>query len=374
MKSSRPFAILALLFALADPMRANDCPFARLTASDWEAKYLRPATPETELEPQYKKTQMFYDMGLHLTGYLSSASFSNELPFSLVSDDVNQRRAERMRNATLWELLQLKDEPILSRRSLANLGIIGRNVLAVAEWIPQGILRESGIKLLSDSAARIFPNKISQFHKRPNMAYFDTFLPRDAKPSQLSEVGNWYKHLMPGRTFLDLASGDPRRAIANRLVAQRFGAADYVGVEMTNLPWRRTWRNEFPAISNDRGFTSRMIKNDILSFLRRLDRPGPLFIRLQGLEVLDTDAAEKHGHDYLEKVMQELQKVTKPGDVFSVGRVVSFFEPQAPEINPYHRGPDYTIDPARYGFRLVAGEPHEMPNGLASREFLWVRE
>ncbi len=49
-------------------------------------------------------------------------------------------------------------------------------------------------------------------------------------------------------------------------------------------------------------------------------------------------------------------------------------QPQARETNPYRHGPDYTIDPAKYGFKLVLGEPHETPNSNASREFVWIRE
>ena len=77
------------------------------------------------------------------------------------------------------------------------------------------------------------------------------------------------------------------------------------------------------------------------------------------------DETDPRAFNYLKKTLAELERITKPGDVLSVGSVVSFIAPpSAPVSERIDTSP--RIDPAHYGFRLLAEkEDHEC---------LWVRE
>lgn len=358
---------LGLILFVAQLQAFPPCQLERFSASDWETEFLIPKSKTLELEPQFKQGPMFFNLGREMGAGVNSSSFSNYLPFALVSADVNAKhRAEFDSDgppsfASVLKQMK-KPEPISSRYSLTNVALCCRNIVIFP-------IEVMNVYTTAMETGPWVP-RVLQLHKRPNVSYFNSYLSSDSDAPTLSPLGQQFATRMPGKTFLDLASGDRKRAVAHRAVAQKFGATDYVGVDLNNSPSRKTWRGEFPELSTDSDFTSRYFKDDILTFLRRLKRPGPLFIRIEGLEAYQ----QGHGdpaHEYLQKVMAQIQNVTQPGDVLSVGTVVSFIQPFARDPGTYG---SETIDPRNYGFRLAEGSIPEKDGRKSGKERLWIKQ
>ncbi len=345
----------------------------RLAARDWQRQFLLPAKDAIPLEARFRGKPLFYHLGSHLGSGLNSVSFSNELPSSLISDGIREdydRRKSLFNPAPgvnskfkdLAPLLKIfrEAEPVHARLSLTNVALCCRNLLL----FPLEVINMYTTAM--DTGPWV--PRMRQFHKIPNFRFFNDYLSPDINSQTLSPLGLQYAAQIPGKTFLDLASGDRNRAVAHRAVAQRFGAKDYVGVDTDISSLKRTWRGEFPQLYEDAQFTSRYFKTDILSFLRRLKSPGPLFVRIEGLEAYGEEAPAL---EYLQLVMKELQRVTQPGDILSVGNLVSFIRP--PATDPAADS-GYTIDPTNYGFHLLLGEPPPGTSHKSGRERLWVKD
>ena len=345
-----------------------------LSASQWGNRHLRPPSDITPLEERFKNDPLFFHLGSYFTEARSSASFSNYLPMELLAEGLRQELRQLFGKALYSEKPGLVENvvsfyrvaqqtlPILHEISLTNFALCLRNTALMPIE-----LRHMGTSRMETGP---WIPRFKQLYNRPNEQFFLSYLSPDPQSITLSRLGEQFATQMPGKTFLDLASGDRNRAVAHRAVAQRFGATDYVGVDLHPGSYKETWRGEYPALSDDTKFTARYFRSDMLTFLRRLKDPGPLFIRIEGLETYESEPCTT-SKDYLRECMRELQRVTSCGDMLSVGPVVSFIHP-AP-TNP-DRGLVNTLDPADFEFRQVEGPTKAGHCINSGDEYLWVRK
>jgi hypothetical protein len=348
---------------------------ATLSAKEWQERYLTPQHMVTPLETEFTGRRLFYGLGKHLSSGASSVCFSNDLPEKLVSEKAYagatraQKEIQKNLNSPhlgeikkiqlLNELRKSQSETTLIRTPIhmTNLALIVRNALLLPTelWYMHTTKHETP-----------YLPRWKSLLKTPNIRAFNTLL--HPQSADLSPLGELFKELMPGKTFLDLACGDRNRSVGHRAVAQHFGAYDYVGVDHEcTRGFHKTWRGEFSGLSGRSDFTSRYFKEDVLTFLRCLREPGPLFVRIEGLEAYESDSQEagKLAYSYLKEILSELGRITKPGDVLSVGGIVSFVKPEsAPAPKGTYQPP--RLAPEQYGFRLIAGQER--------RECLWIRD
>ncbi len=348
---------------------------ATLSAKEWEDCHLAPQHMAIPLEANFEGQRLFYGLGQHLSSGASSVCFSNELPGSLISEKIHADAVRRQKEITETlnspNLGGIKKIQLLNdlRKSESEISLIRTplNITNAALVIRNALLLPSEIWYMH-STKHDTPNfpRWKSLLKIPNVLVFNTLLHPES--AELSALGARFKELVPGKTFLDLACGDRTRSVGHRAIAQQFGAYDYVGVDHECVKgFQKTWCGEFPGLSGTSDFTSRYFKGDILTFLRRLREPGPLFVRVEGLEACqnDLDEAGNLAYSYLQKVLAELRRVMKPGDVLSVGRVVSFIKPQSSSESELSYGSP-CLAPEDYGFRFLEGSEN--------RECLWVRE
>lgn len=136
---------------------------------------------------------------------------------------------------------------------------------------------------------------------------------RELSSVRLSPMGQRLKASVQGKSFYDLACGDPSLSVVPRLVAQSFGAREYVGVDLKNVD-NSIIQEEFPALGV---FPQRRVRMDILSFLRDQILLSPACILLSGFEaVQESDAVTKQ---YMHELSSEIERKTRRGDILILG-------------------------------------------------------
>jgi len=171
------------------------------------------------------------------------------------------------------------------------------------------------------------------YTQKPNIAFLNAINP-SSKSSDLSPLGQAYASGVAGSTYIDLGSGHHRFSVMNRALAKRFGATSYIGVDIAHRPTVPTRKNEHPRLEPRLPFRSHYFREDMLSFLRRLERPGRLFFHIEEIEVRMSRSTGEHSREdveraqqYLQQVMSELQRVTRSGDTLFIGETVSLLHP-----------------------------------------------
>jgi hypothetical protein len=150
---------------------------------------------------------------------------------------------------------------------------------------------------------------------------------RQYRRRNLTEAGTTLRDAVAGRTVFDLGSGSPGRSLTPELL-KLFGAKNYVGIEAHTL------EKDIPPGTSRTEFR----RMEILEFLSRLEipdgAPHPVFF-MSGLDpslsgfVMDSAMDDA----YTTACLEELQRVTKPGDPIIMFRT-------------------YGFDPTAYGFDL----------------------
>jgi hypothetical protein len=174
---------------------------------------------------------------------------------------------------------------------------------------------------------------------------------------QLSPLGHELAANMRNHRVIDLGSGDPDVSYIPRVLAQTWGAEEYVGVD-ANIKKSMTRKNEFRGSS--RSFRSTFVKSDMLAYLKNLEktRPAndsPILFFIEGIE---WDQAASPNPDatfaYMKDLMETLQRISRPGDGIFIGMTVSFLHPPEDYDRFAHLDIKYdrklTINPAEYGF------------------------
>lgn len=194
--------------------------------------------------------------------------------------------------------------------------------------------------------------------------------------SHLTPFGAQFQSAIQGRAFFDLASGDPKVSVLTRAIAQKLGAAGYVGVDIANTLPQGILSAEYPQLSAER-FTSLFFKMDLLTFVTQLKHPGPKAFFLEGLELRSTGLVVStfSGEDltagvfYFERLMSALRNQTKTGDTLIVGQTVSFLHPVA-DAQP--RAEPMCVVPSDYGFELTARQRGVALTGLTNSDYYYI--
>jgi len=136
---------------------------------------------------------------------------------------------------------------------------------------------------------------------------------RELNAYHLTSVGQRLREAVKGKSFYDLACGDLSLSVVPRLIAQGFGAQEYVGVDLYHVS-DSIIQEEFPSLGS---FPQRRVKMDVLSFLRDQILLSPACVLISGFEaVQDQDALTKQ---YLHELSSEIERKTSRGDVLVVG-------------------------------------------------------
>ncbi len=152
------------------------------------------------------------------------------------------------------------------------------------------------------------------------------------QPEQVTPFGHLVQQAVAGKAFVDLGSGIPEMAQVPRLVAQAFGASEYVGVDSMLFQRRQTRQAELR--SGSQTFVSQYFRERILPFLAKIKRPkNGLAFYLSGLEIQPHHQPE--GVAYFDAMLTEIGHITKHGDAIILGLATD------------------GIYPENYGFTLV---------------------
>lgn len=159
--------------------------------------------------------------------------------------------------------------------------------------------------------------------RRDSFVLNETLMRGLARPWNMTAFGRIFKDKMQGAVVYDLGAGIPEVSIVARAISQTFGADHYIGVDHNLAEARQTKAGEFRRLS-DHEFTSIFLKDDILTFLSSLNphqRLKQVFI-LSGIEsVLD-----ETGLPFLAKIQNELQRVTRAGDMIVLVKTIEGFQ------------------------------------------------
>ncbi len=134
--------------------------------------------------------------------------------------------------------------------------------------------------------------------------------------AQLTPVGQALKKVMAGHHFVDLAAGRMHLSVVARIVAESFGALSYTGVDL-NYGGDSSITNEF----RHQGFRAQFLKQEIVSFLKSFQKPGPVTFYLSGVE---SDAAD--ADSVKSELLDLLQSKTSAGDFVVIGPGTTDFD------------------------------------------------
>ncbi len=195
---------------------------------------------------------------------------------------------------------------------------------------------------------------------------------------ELSPFGRTLQGAMDGSQVVDLGCGQPKSSYMPRVVAQLFGAKSYVGVDAGLSSARAERVNEFGR-QGDHSFRSTFVKGDMLEFLKSFHREGeePIVFFIEGIEFDHESAANPAmTANYMRSIIQEVSRISRPGDHLFIGMTVSFLFPAA-DLPTGSKWGAQAIDPADFGFGLV--EKNTMTTAdpkatVSGNHYLWVRQ
>lgn len=186
-----------------------------------------------------------------------------------------------------------------------------------------------------------FSSNLISFCGYPGFASFDRTADKAAianiDPTKISKslLGEVLKPLIQDAVFIDLGCGEPDQQFSIRGLAEILEAKQYVGIDLHNTQNLFKY-NEF----KNNGFSSILLRADILSFLKKLkETESPKVFLISGIENrTDND-------NYAKSCYQEIQKSTKSGDIVIINGAAGSKTSSAIAFdNP-------SVNPIQYGFR-----------------------
>ena len=165
-----------------------------------------------------------------------------------------------------------------------------------------------------------------------------------------SEFGKELEKVIRGRELIDLGCGDYN---AVRTIAEACSARRYVGVDL------HASEKILGGLEKSSDFYSAYIKDDMLSFLSKIDHLQGVVFHLSGLQPVETwhagtlvhdknflDAymAEENKH-YIDASLKEMSRLSQPGDAILAARSAIGFRPERYRFKPYVKSPgdSYTL-------------------------------
>ncbi len=138
---------------------------------------------------------------------------------------------------------------------------------------------------------------------------------QDLAAKHLTDFGRKLKSWTRSHVWLDLGCGLPSQSVIPRLLAQTFEATAYIGVDLLNIERDEVRIGEFECYPT---FPSYFFRSDIVTFISRFECRRPLTVIIAGLEFEDSTVSAS-AHPYIVEMMEELLRMTKPGDIIVAG-------------------------------------------------------
>ncbi len=199
----------------------------------------------------------------------------------------------------------------------------------------------------------------------------ETFARMDFSPSSsaLNGFGRELSQAVRGSTFVDLGAGHPSFSVTMPVLAQVMGAKRYVAVDASNVKGILGTGTPVKSLPHDPEFTVSYVRDDILNFLKRYQRPGPSVFFISGLEpkhpLNDDDVPNwfirlETGRAYVKEAIKTFQAFAQPGDCLVVGSLVTFIGTRSLFSSLYGLRwksvslESLVIDPKEFGFALAA--------------------
>lgn len=209
------------------------------------------------------------------------------------------------------------------------------------------------------------------------------------RDSNLNELGTKMRDAIRGKRFIDLGCGIPTSSFIPRIVAQLFGALDYIGVDFEHVE-DGVVKNEFPEFGE---FTSRFAKSDLINATERIsanvtkhgNNQGLVFY-MSGIEspYRNNDKVKPQVEKICSQVLTSISGATKSGDVIILGPKTNGFIPEdygfecihGHRINPMGVAIDQWLNDEKYRQQLSMDEWTTVRDGkvLVRKADLWKIE